>query len=166
MRLIEIIKLSNAIYSIKDKNKISIPEVRLAIMNNIIAIMPYAESHEKKMKVVNETYTSDEIKDAEQAWSESRAAYEQEKDVYKKEELLNKAQELFARVQNLQAPFSKEKVKALEKINEEEIVLNLDKIKIEDFDKATKDLELPMSVFMDLRFMFISNSKDVKKEKN
>lgn len=159
MKLSEAVKMSNAIYSISDKNKIAISEVRLAVVNNLIALMPHVEIYEKKVKMLNEQFSSEDLKQAEQEFAQVRSDYEKEKDEAKKKELFDKVQILYVRVQNLKAPFNSEYNKAMEKISDEVFELKLDKVKVEDFDKATDKLELPVSALADLRFMFINKDK-------
>lgn len=156
MKLSEAVKMSNSIYSISDKNKITNSEVRLAVVNNLITLMQSVEVYEKKVKMLNEQFSSEDLKQAEQEFAQVRSDYEKEKDEEKKKELFDKVQILYVRVQNLKAPFSAEYNKAMEKISSEEVKITLDKVKIEDFDKATDKLELPVSALADLRFMFIA----------
>lgn len=139
-----------------DKNRITDRQVRAAVIDNIIALLPVKNAFAQKYKELQKQYFTDSYT----RLLRSRAEIEQTNDNVALANI-NKA------IKEEESTFAEEYNASFKKIMKEEVEVNLVEIDRDRFDEATEgDCGLPLKVYIDFNFIFSNNRTEDGNEKD
>ncbi len=126
-----------------NKNKIKDRSVRMAIIDNIIALTSIKDDISKKVEVLQEKYFTDKYKSLlqEQTLANKRGDKEREKEIYNA-------------LMEEEATFKDDYTACLNKIVNEEIEVNITPINRSAFDEATEDCNFSLQNYVKFAFLF------------
>lgn len=126
-----------------NKNKIKNRGVRMAIIDNIIALTTVKEDISKKIEILQEKYFTDKYKTLLQEYNAAKRGDDKEHE-----------KEIYNELMTEEATFKDDYTASLNKIVNEDIEVNITEINRSAFDEATEDCNFSLQNYVKFAFLF------------